>query len=257
MVRALLFVMVLASCASSRGAGPGSPGVRESTFAEMTAPKKAAWPNPDFFQECSTLADVPDAPSPTWESLVLATDVQTWSSKACEPLERALTPLAESSSLSRQALRDECDEKSSSLPTAVRASCRAVCAARRWLDGRAFARQQATAALEWFRDDFDSAFERIEECLGHARHANQLSDATMRGVFACAKKGPLPKEMTLLFQYVTESVSWRENGGVVSSARPVEAQWLQAADPDPNLPWRAMVTRCRKGNELQRVFVRY
>lgn len=222
----------------------------------MTAPKKAAAPNPDFFHECSALVDAPEAPAPRWESLVLTADVQTWSSGACEPLERALSPLAEVASLSRQALRDECDEKSSVLPAAVRSSCRATCAARRWLEGRTVGRQKAALALEWFRDDFDFAFERIEQCLAGARHGNQLSDAQVRQVFVCAGKGPLPPELTLRFQYVTEPVSWKENDGTVTSARPVEAELLRANDPDLNLPWRALVTRCRKGGVLERVFVR-
>lgn len=247
MVKALP-LLLLVSCVGARG-------VSDSTTLAMTAPKKAAAPDPRFFPECSTLEDAPEAREPAWESLVLTRDVQLSSSGACEPLERALTPLAEAPSLSRPALREECDAKSAVLPAEVRSSCRAVCAARRWLEGRTLARQRATVALKWFRDDFDFAFERIEQCLAGARHGNQLGDVQVQQVFACGGK-PLPPELSLRFQYVTEPVSWRENGGTLSSARPVEAQWLEATDPDPNLPWRRLVTRCLRGSELHRVLVR-
>lgn len=246
MVRAAA-LLVLAGCA----ARPPT-----STVAAMTAAKKASAPDPAFFQECSTLVDVPEAKAPAWESLVLATDVQTWASGACEALDRSLTPLTEASSLSRQALRDECDEKSQALAPPVRSSCRAVCGARRWLEGRALARERLTHVLEWVRDDFDFFFERIEQCPATKAHANQLGDSQVRAVLACAGKAA-PAGVDLRFQYVTESVSWSEGRSTLTSARPVEAQWLQAVDADPNLPWRAMVTRCRKDGALLRVLVRY
>lgn len=247
MVRASALVL-LAACA----ARPPT-----STVFVMTAAKKASAPAPRFFQECDTLPSATEGKAPTWESLVLATDVQTSASGACEALERSLTPLAEAPSLSRQALRDECDEKSEALVPQLRASCRAVCGARRWLDGRAFARERLRQTLEWARDDFDFFFDRIERCPATKAHGNQLPDAQVRAVFACGGRAAPPAEVTLLFQYVTEPVSWQEHGGTVSSARPVEAQWLQASDPDPNLPWRAMVTRCREGAALRRVLVRF
>lgn len=228
-----------------------------STVFVMTAAKKAPAPDPESFAECSTIVDVPEGKPPAWESMVLATDVQTWTSGACEALERSLTPLAEAPSLSRQALRDECDEKSQPLALSIRASCRAVCGARRWLDGRTLERQRLTQTLEWARDDFDFFFDRIERCPATKSHGNQLADAQVRAVLACGGRAAPPAEVKLLFQYLTEPVSWQEHGGTVSSARPVEAEWLQASDPDPNLPWRAMVTRCRTGKALQPVLVRY
>lgn len=246
MVRRTLVALLVAGCAT----------VPTSTGAVMTTPKKAATVDPRRFQPCAELVDAPESSAPAWESLVLTTDVTTWSSGACEPLERALTPLL-TTSLSRQALRDECDEKSSVLPAPVRASCRSVCAARRWLEGRTLAREQVLRTLEWVRDEFDSLFDRIEQCPGTKKHGNQLADAQVRSLVECAGKGPMPKEMTFLFQYVTETVEWREKGsGTITSARAVEAQFLQAGDPDANLPWRALVTRCRNGKTLERVLLR-
>lgn len=247
MVRLSFAGLLLAGCAT---------WVPTSTGAVMTAPKKAATIDPRRFQPCSELVDSPESSAPGWEPMVLATDVTTWSSGACEPLERALTPLPQAT-LGRQALRDECDKKSTVLPAAVRSSCRAVCAARRWVDGRTLARQRVLHTLEWARDEFDSLFDRIEQCPATKKHGNQLADAQVRSLLECAGKGPMPKEVTFLFQYVTETVEWREQGsGTITSSRAVEAQFLQAGDADANFPWRAMVTRCRNGKALERVLVR-
>lgn len=245
-MRRTLVVLLLAGCVT----------VPTSTGSVMTAPKKAVALDPEHFQPCSDFVDGPESTAPSWESMVLAADVTTWSSGACEPLERSLTPLLRTT-LGRQALRDECDEKSAVLPAPVRSSCRAVCAARRWMEGRTLARQQVLHTLEWAREEFDSLFDRIEQCPATRKHGHQLADAQVRSLFECAGKGPMPKELTFLFQYVTETVEWREQGsGTVTSSRAIEAQFLQAGDPDANLPWRAKVTRCRNGKTLERVLLR-
>ena len=115
-------------------------------------------------------------------------------------------------------------------------------------------RQRVTKVLEWYRDELGTMFDRIEACPATRSHGNQLPDAQVRAVFACAGQGSLPTEVTFLLQYLTEPVSWEENGGTVSSARPIEVQWLHVNSVgDDNVPWQATVTRCRRGQTLEPV----
>lgn len=239
--------LALAACATAR--------VSDDQLAlAMTAPKKAAALEPSRFSECTLLGDAPEVQAPTWKSLVLASDVTVSESGACGPLERALTPLAEAT-LSREALRAECEEKATALPSSVQRACRAVCAARRWLDARTLERQRLSAQLDWVRDEFDTMFDRIERCPATRSHGNQLADAQVHALFDCAGKSLAPMQAKFLFQYVTERVTWGKNDSI-SSSRPVEAEWLRVSDPDPNLPWSAVVTRCRRGKALERIWVR-
>lgn len=220
---------------------------------EKTAPRKTTSLDPANFAECSTVEPAPVPPTPTWQSVVLAADVKTWESGACAPLERGLTAFPDAPR-SRQGLREECDAKSATLDVSVRSSCRAVCAAQRWLGHREQSRQRVTKVLEWYRDEQGTMFDRIEACPATRSHGNQLPDAQVRAVFECAGQGSLPSEVTFLLQYVTEPVSWEENGGTVSSARPIEVEWLHVNSVgDDNVPWQATVTRCRRGQTLEPV----
>ena len=249
MVKTLIALLLLVGCASTREA-------KTSNLDAMTAPRKALILDPSGFLSCDELPRLEVQSLPSWQSLVLKSDVEVWSTGACESLERALAPL-EKTAPSRLALRAECDEKSAVLPSGVRAACRSVCAAQRWLAGRALGRTQVLAALEWFRDDFDSIFDRVEKCEGTKSHGNQLADGQVRALFACAGRGPFPAETRFLFQYVTEPVHWRENGVEVSSARPIAVEWLSASDDDENLPWTVSVARCTKGLRLVPVLTRF
>lgn len=243
--RAVLLLFVVTGCTAARTA--------KSLVFEKTAPRKTTSLDPARFAECSTTEPAPTPPMPPWQSVVLAADVKTWASGACAPLERSLTAFPDAPR-SRQELREECDAKSATLDVSVRSSCRAVCAAQRWLGHREQSRQRLTTALEWYRDELGTMFDRIEACPATRSHGNQLPDAQVRAVFECAGQGSLPSEVTFLLQYVTEKVSWEENGGTVTSARPIEVEWLHVNSVgDDNAPWRATVTRCRRGQTLEPV----
>lgn len=243
--RAVLLLFVVTACTATR--------IAKSLVFEKTAPRKTTALDPARFADCATTEPAPAPPTPTWQSLVLAADGKTWASGACAPLEQSLTAFADASR-SRQELRAACDAKSATLDVSVRSSCRAVCAAQRWLGHREQSRQRLTKALEWYRDELGTMFDRIEACPATRSHGNQLPDAQVRAVFACAGQGSLPTEVTFLLQYLTEPVSWEENGGTVSSARPIEVQWLHVNSPgDDNVPWQATVTRCRRGQTLEPV----
>ncbi|MDP3237999.1 MAG: hypothetical protein Q8N26_34730 [Myxococcales bacterium] len=243
--RAALLLFVVTACAGSRNARP--------LVLEKTAPRKTTSLDPARFAECSTTQPAPALLAPTWQSVVLASDVKTWESGACAPLERSLTAFPDAPR-SRQGLREECEAKSTALDVSVRSSCRAVCAAQRWLGHREQSRQRLTKALEWYRDELGTMFDRIEACPATRSHGNQLPDAQVRALFECAGQGALPSEVTFLLQCLTEPVSWEENGRTVTSARPIEVQWLHVNSiGDDNAPWRATVTRCRRGQTLEAV----
>ena len=243
--RAALLLFVVSACAGARSTRP--------LVFEKTAPRKTTSLDPAHFAACSTTESAPARPMPTWQSLVLASDAKTWASGACAPLERSLTAFPDAPR-SRQGLREECEAKSAVLDVSIRSSCRAVCAAQRWLGHREQSRQRLTKALEWYRDQLGTMFDRIEACPATRSHGNQLPDAQVRAVFECAGQGALPSEVSFLLQYVTEPVSWQENGGTVSSARPIEVEWLRVSSVgDDNVPWQAFVTRCRRGQTLEPV----
>lgn len=243
--RAALLLFVVSACAGARSTRP--------LVFEKTAPRKTTSLDPAHFAACSTTESAPARPMPTWQSLVLASDAKTWASGVCAPLERSLTAFPDAPR-SRQGLREECEAKSAVLDVSIRSSCRAVCAAQRWLGHREQSRQRLTKALEWYRDQLGTMFDRIEACPATRSHGNQLPDAQVRAVFECAGQGALPSEVSFLLQYVTEPVSWQENGGTVSSARPIEVEWLRVSSVgDDNVPWQAFVTRCRRGQTLEPV----
>lgn len=240
------FFLVLVSCATV-----GSDAER------ATAPMKRSPLPLELVGPCGERPSPEAARAPSWESLVLAGDVETWNRQACAPLEQALTPL-EQTDLSRPTLRAECEAKAAALSDDVRSACRAGCAAKRWLAGRELGRRRAREALTWFRDHLDEAFDRLLACPAMPkRFPGQLDDLTTRAFFECVGVKGLPRDVEFTLQFVTESVSWQTKAGKTFSARVVEVQGLLVKSLDENLPWRATVGRCHRGGRLDVVMGDY
>lgn len=214
-----------------------------------TAPKKRSPLPTELVGQCVDLPTPPPHPLPKWEPLVLASDLEVWNQHACEPLERTLTPLAQVN-WTRQSLQEECAAKAVELPERVRASCRAVCAAHRWIDARALGRQRSLETMEWFRAHLDEVFDRALVCPATKFLGGQLDDARVRAFFACVGLPTPPSDVEFLMQTVGETVRWMEKGNEVSSSRAVEIGSLQVTSKDESQPWRFGVWRCKRGEAL-------
>lgn len=226
----------------------------ESSRAEALTPKVSSEPDMTYWGECGAVA-TPARPSSlppptvTWETWVLSTDREASRKGACASLDARLTPLDRLTDLSRPAIRAECETAASTLPSEVRHACRAVCAARRWIEARSEGRRRALTTLTWVDSHMDETFERIVSCEGIRKpFSNSFGDPGLDPIWACLKLTPPPKETSFRIQFLTEPVSWRENGSILESARAIGVQFLRAQSSDTNAPWLAEVSRCKRDN---------
>jgi len=208
---------------------------------------------------CSALEDrvEPESEVTSWESLVRRTDVTNWSNGVCSSLEKSLLPISQVPLLSRQAIRDECEEKALTLPESVRTSCRAACAARRWLEARTLARQKAIQTLEWFKEKPEEFVHVIERC--DVKQGRRLSNDEIQKVLVCAGRTPLPVQLS--FRFAAEPADPLPSFGPIPGVPPpgvpppIQGYWLEVVDNDPNQPWGAIVTTCRNGCFLDRALI--
>jgi hypothetical protein len=240
------------------GAGCGAERARE----EVMAPKKRTKPiDPAKLPACDDTAKWVTsrprpaqlaAPTPVGDDIALMRDVAAWNSGACERVATALVPLDRVSDLGRTALRAECDAASAALPANARASCRALCAARRWVDARALGRSRTLDGLHALAKNVDGIFDTIQACAGIPKnHGNSMSDPGVRPLWQCAGLALPPSEVSLTMQFMTEPIQWQEHGSLVTSARAIDFDWMRATSPDENLPWLATFSRCARGTTIE------